>query len=105
MSENLINGNEENYADATSGVAVVDVWAPWCAPCVAFAPTFEAAADNHPGITFVKVDADEQPAVAADLDVRSIPTIIIYNNGEVVHRHLGALSAARLDELIAAHIS
>lgn len=103
MSDNLVEGTTENYAEVTAGVAVVDVWAPWCAPCVAFAPIFEDAAAKHPKVTFVKVDADEQPAVAEQLDVRSIPTIVIYNNGEIVHRHLGAISAERLEDLITAH--
>jgi thioredoxin len=84
-----------------NATVIVDFWAPWCAPCRGFAPTFEAAAEKNPGITFAKVNTEEQQEIAAAFNIRSIPTLMIFRDQIVIYSEAGALPASALDELIA----
>jgi thioredoxin len=83
-----------------NATVIVDFWAPWCAPCRGFAPTFEAAAEKNPGITFAKVNTEEQQEIAAAFNIRSIPTLMIFRDQIVIYSEAGALPASSLDELI-----
>lgn len=71
---------------------VVDVWAPWCGPCRAFAPTFEQMSQKFAGkIVFAKLNSDENPQTASQLGIRGIPTILFFKNSEETNRVSGAL--------------
>ncbi|MBD0292760.1 MAG: thioredoxin [Jiangellaceae bacterium] len=83
------------------GIVLIDFWAAWCGPCHRFAPIFEQAAQDHPDITFAKVDTDDQRELAASYGVMSIPTLVIYRDGIPVFSQPGALPAAVLEDLIA----
>jgi thioredoxin 1 len=80
--------------------AVVDFWAPWCAPCRAFAPTFAAAAAKHPDVLFAKVNTEDQQAIGAHFNIRSIPTLMIFRNNIIVYAEAGALPASALDQVL-----
>jgi len=80
---------------------VVDFWAPWCSPCRAMAPIFEHAASELAGkARFVKVNVDEQQALAARYAVRAIPTLILFRGGAEIKRVSGALDAGALAQWI-----
>ena len=91
----------ENFQQTIGGkLVLLDVWASWCAPCQAFAPVFEAAAERHPDIVFGKVNTEEEPELAAQLRIRSIPTVMAFKEGFRVFSQPGFLSPVVLDSLV-----
>ncbi len=82
------------------GIVLVDFWAAWCGPCQAFGPIFEKASENHPDITFAKVDTDAEQALSGALDIRSIPTLMAFRDGIGVFSQAGALPGHVLEDLI-----
>jgi thioredoxin 1 len=83
-----------------TGTVIVDCWAPWCGPCRAFGPVFEAAAANHPELTFAKVNTEVEQGLAAALNIRAIPTVMVFRDGILLFREAGLLPASALEELI-----
>ena len=84
------------------GIVLVDWWAAWCGPCRMFAPVFQAASEQHPDITFGKVDTEAQTELAGAAQIRSIPTLMAFRDGILVFSQPGALPAAALERVITA---
>ena len=84
------------------GITLVDWWASWCGPCRMFAPVFQAASEQHPDITFGKIDTEDQPELSAAARISSIPTLMAFRDGILVFSQPGALPAASLEQLIQA---
>jgi thioredoxin len=100
----ILELTEENFAQSINdrAFAVVDFWAPWCAPCRAFAPVFAAAAARHPDVLFAKVDTEAQQAIGAHFNIRSIPTLMIFRDNVIVFAEAGALPPSALDQVLTA---
>jgi len=101
MSENLpIPVNDSQFEDAllqAKGLVIVDFWAPWCGPCIQMAPGLEAFAKANSGkVKVFKLDVDDNPKTSEKYEIKSIPTIIFFMDGEPVFRNPGAMTQARL---------
>ena len=75
---------------------LVDFWAPWCGPCRVIAPSLEEINEERDNLRIVKLDVDHNQETAARYDVMSIPTLIVFRNGEVATKIIGALPKKRL---------
>jgi len=75
---------------------LVDFWAPWCGPCRVIAPSLEEINEERENLRVVKLNVDENQVTAARYDVMSIPTLILFKNGELATRIIGALPKKRL---------
>jgi len=82
------------------GIVLVDFWAEWCGPCKSFGPVFEAASEKHPDVTFAKVDTEAEQEIAGALEIRSIPTLMVFRDGVQLFSQAGALPGHALDDLI-----
>ena len=101
-----------NVTDATfkemiqnQPLVVVDCWAPWCAPCRMVAPIIEEMARDYAGrILFGKLNVDENREVAMQYQIMSIPTLLVFKNGKIVDRIIGAMPRQMLEPKITRHL-
>ena len=88
----LTDGNFEQEVTQNSQPVLVDFWASWCGPCQAMNPTIqELATEFKAKVTVGKVNVDDQPTLAAQFGIQSIPTLLVFKNGEVVDTVIGAV--------------
>ena len=94
---------KDNFEQVVTGndVVIVDFWAPWCAPCRAFAPTFEQVSEQHADVVFAKVNTEQEQEVAGAFNIRSIPTLMVFRENVILYAEAGSLPAQALEQVIA----
>ncbi len=98
----MLNLTKENFKSEvleSKGVVVVDFWAPWCGPCRALGPILEEFAHENENIKVAKVNVDDNQEIAGEYRVMSIPTVIIFKDGEVINKSVGLVPKEKLEEL------
>ena len=97
-----LSSNTDFDKTISQGVALIDFWAPWCAPCKMQLPVLEELArETEDGVIIGKVDIDESIDIAGKFDVQAIPTLILFKNGNEVQRFIGVQSKETLSTEIA----
>lgn len=105
MAFEFTDSNFQEAALDKKGVAVVDFWAEWCGPCRMITPIIEELAAEMDGkATIGKLNVDQNKEVSMKYGIRSIPTILILKDGEVVDKQVGVTSKAALEEKILSHV-
>ena len=79
---------------------LVDIWAPWCGPCKMLSPIVDEVAEEAVGFSVAKINADENPELVNKFNVMSIPTLLVFKNGEVVNKSVGLISKDEVKALL-----
>nr|BCX01904.1 MAG: thioredoxin [Bacteroidota bacterium] len=106
--DHLVTLTDQNFEQEVLQAEVpvlVDFWAPWCGPCRMIAPIIEELAREYAGRVKVgKLDVDENPQVSMQYNIRSIPTLLLFKNGQVVDQLIGAVPKHMLVERLQRHL-
>ena len=94
--------NKTNFKETIekNPFVVVDFWAPWCEPCVAFSQTFESAAEKNSDIVFGMVNTETDPEIGDYFDVKQIPAILVIREQAGIHAQVGEIGAPAFDKII-----
>jgi len=108
MSENVSTLSDATFDEEIAGSSepvLVDFWAEWCGPCKMIAPVLDEIADENPGkIKIAKLNVDDNPAIARRFDVMSIPTMIVFKDGQPDKRMVGAKGKGQLLQELSAYL-
>ena len=83
------------------GTVLIDFWASWCGPCRMLSPVVDEVAEAHPEIKVGKINIDEEPGLAQQFNVMSIPTLMVFRNGEKIKESVGVVPKEQIESLIA----
>lgn len=97
---NITSQNFEELVAKSEKTVLLDFWAVWCGPCQMIAPTVHEIAEENPDIVVGKVNVDEEIGLARQFGIESIPTLLVFKNGEVVNKAVGVLPKASILKLI-----
>lgn len=98
----VIELSQHNFDEAIANneIIMLDFWAPWCGPCLQFAPTFEQVSEQIDNVIFAKINTEDEQVLASRFAIRSIPTLMIFRQGVGIFSHSGTLSVADIKDLI-----
>ena len=82
------------------GTVLVDFWATWCGPCRMLSPIVDEVASEHPDVKVGKINVDEQPELAQQFGIMSIPTLLVFKNGEKVQESVGLIPKEKVEALL-----
>ena len=99
----LTKDNFDKEVLSAEQLTVVDFWASWCGPCMMLKPIFEELSGELPQVKFCKLDVDEERELAIEYGIESIPTLLFFKNGKVVHKLIGLRGKDELRAEIEAH--
>ncbi len=102
MATKELTGTTIEQAIKDNDIVLVDFWAEWCGPCKRFGPVFETSSEAHPDILHAKGDTEAEQALAGELGITSIPTLMAFREGILVFNQAGALPGPALEQVVAA---
>ncbi|MBQ3437533.1 MAG: thioredoxin [Fusobacterium sp.] len=100
----LVKGTKENFKEEVleaKGVVVVDFGAAWCGPCKSLLPILDEVVAEDPDKKIVKIDIDEQEELAREFKIMSVPTLLVFKNGEVIDKSVGLIQKDEVKSLFA----
>lgn len=100
MIKTITAENFEQEVMRNGSVVILDFWASWCGPCRMFTPIIEQFADEHPEVFVGKVNIDEQSELVQRFGIMSVPTLVVFKNGEVVKKNAGVITKDAIEDLI-----
>lgn len=95
----IINGNKNNFKELINNKVIVDFYADWCGPCKMLSPVLDKISDEE-NIDIVKINVDNDPELAKEYGIMSIPTIIVFENGEEKNKNIGLCSKQDIKDMI-----